>query len=165
DVPLNPINLALADDKLGFTHRFPNVVSALDFDLEFTDLDNVASRRHVLIEPVRDGVPKVNVMIDGIRKTGQGYVCTPVAMIPFAGTVNDNAGLDKIDYDLTIQRLESAGVIGAQAAWAIGAAMHFAPLDPVSLLMGSAATSRITTNVLTTAPETQAKAFAMKSFE
>jgi hypothetical protein len=165
DAPLSSINLALADGHLGFTHRFPNVVGALDFDLEFTDLDNVSSRRHVLIEPVRDGVPKVNVMIDGIRKTGQGYVCTPVAMIPFAGTVNDNAGLDKIDYELTIQRLESAGVVGAQAAWAVGAAMHFAPMDPVSLLMGTATAGRITTNVLSTAPETQAKTLPLKTFE
>ena len=88
----------LTDDRLGFRRRFDNVTAEQDFDLEFTDTDNVVARRHVRIEPIKDGVPRVNLLIEGIRKTAQGYMVTPVAMIPFAGSVADNAGLDKIEY-------------------------------------------------------------------
>jgi hypothetical protein len=160
-----PVNMALAADRLGFTHRFDNVSATLDFDLEFTDTDNVASRRHVLIEPVRDGVPKVSVIIDGVRKTGQGYMVTPVAMIPFAGSVGDNAGLDKVEYDLTVQRLETSGVVGNQAAWAAGAALQFAPLTPAATLAGAAAAAELTRTLVATTPDTTPRAFPLRTFE
>src|SRR5205823_10135227 len=102
-----PIALKMTDDRLSFRHRFDALTVEQDFDLEFTDTDNVVSHRHVRIEPVKDSVPRVNLMIEGIRKTAQGYMVTPVAMIPFGGSVADNAGLDKVEYALTLQRLES----------------------------------------------------------
>ena len=111
------IPLTLEDGGVGFRQRFPALVADQDFDLEFTDTDNVVSRRHVRIEPIKDGPPRVNVLIDGIRKTNQGYMVTPVANIPFVGTVVDNSGLDKIEYSMTVQQLDSAATAGGERHW------------------------------------------------
>ncbi|HEY1380025.1 MAG TPA: hypothetical protein VGF55_24695 [Gemmataceae bacterium] len=158
------VTLKLTDDNLGFRHRFAAVTADQDFDLEFTDTDNVQSRRHVRIEPVKDGPPRVNVLIEGIRKTAQGYMVTPVALIPVVGTVADNAGIDKVEYSLTVQRLESAATIGAQAATAAGAVLHFAGLDPASLIGGTVATSEVN-RLLSTGPEPKPVTFPLRSFE
>jgi hypothetical protein len=159
------VPLALHPDRLGFGRRFDNVTAEQDFDLEFTDTDNVVSRRHVRIEPVRDGVPRVNVIIEGIRKTSQGYMVTPVAMIPFVGSVADNAGLDKIDYVLTLTKLESANVAAAQAVLAAGGVLPFAAGDPGSLFTGAAAVGEAARMLTAATPEPAPQSFPLKSFE
>jgi hypothetical protein len=158
-----PVPLALADDRLGFRFRFDNLTVEQDFDLEFTDTDNVLARRHVRIEPVRDGAPRVNVMIEGIRKTAQGYMVTPVAMIPFGGAVADNAGLDKVEYVLTVTKLESANVAGARAVLAAGGVLQFAPLDPGSLFTGTLAAGEAARLLVT--PEAAPVSFPLKTFD
>lgn len=159
-----PTPLELTGDKLGFRHRFANVNVEQDFDLELTDTDKVKSRRHIRIEPVKDGPPRVNLMIDGIRKTAQGYIVTPVAQIPFAGNVVDNAGIEKIDYVLTIQQLQSASTVGAQAMTAIGAIMQFAPSEFGSTLGGAVAIHQVA-SLLTTGGEPKPQSYPMRSFE
>ena len=123
--------------------------SARDFELQFTDTDNVSSRRHVLIEAVKDSVPAVNVTIDGIRKTNAGYMVTPTAMIPFAGTIADSYGIESADYVLSLVRLETSAVLGAQAFWAAGSTLHFAPGDPVSVLIGTVAVRETPSSITT----------------
>jgi hypothetical protein len=164
DTPIEAIELPLTDDKLGFHLRFPALTAEQDFDLEFTDTDNVVSRRHVRIEPIKDGPPRVNVLIDGIRKTSQGYMVSPIALIPVVGNVADNASIDKVEYSLTVQRLESAATTGAQAATAAGAVLHFAGLDPASLFTGAIATDQVG-RLIAAGPEPKPMAFPMRSFE
>jgi hypothetical protein len=158
------VPLQLIDDNTGFRHRFPAVAAEQDFDLEFTDNDNVTSRRHVRIEPVKDGPPQVNVLIDGIRKTGQGYMVTPIALIPFAGTVADNSGIDAVEYSLTLQRLETPATVAAQAATAAAAVMQFAGLDAPSVIGGTIATGEVN-RLLAAGPEPKPFAFSMRTFE
>jgi hypothetical protein len=159
-----PVTLQLGDDKVGFKHAFPALAAEQDFDLEFTDTDNVVSRRHVRIEPVKDSVPRINVLIDGIRKTPAGYMVTPVANIPFAGTVADNSGLDKVEYSLTVQRLETSATVAAQAATAASAITNFAGLDPASLLAGMAGAGEAT-RLLAAGPDPKPVTFPLRSFE
>jgi hypothetical protein len=164
DAPIETVELVLSDNNYGFRMRFQALAAEQDFDLEFTDTDNVTSRRHVRMEAVKDGPPRVNVLIDGIRKTSQGYTVTPVALIPMVGNVADNSSIDRIDYTLTVQRLESPATIGAQAATAAGAILHFAGLDPASLFGGSVATNEVTRS-LATGPEPKPLAFPLRTFE
>src|SRR5262249_27576780 len=149
--------------KLGFRLRFRALSLAQDFELEFTDTDGVRSRRHVIIDAVRDGVPRVAAVIDGVRslkgssgpKEGgdrmrysrDGYMVTPLAMIPFAGTVDDNSALASVDYEVSVQRLATSATAGAQAALAAGVAAHFAPSDAVSVLVGSALAAEAAKNL------------------
>ncbi len=160
-----PRELALNDDRLGFRHRFDNVTAEHDYDLELTDTDNVLSRRHLRIEAVKDGPPRVNVMIEGIRKTPQGYMVTPIATIPFGGSVGDNAGIDKVEYTLTVVRLETAGTAGAQATLAAGSVLHFLPPGPVGLLAGAAAAGEVARTLVANSPVPKPYAFPLKSFE
>jgi hypothetical protein len=160
----DPIPLGLSGDNLGFRHRFAAMTAEQDFDLEFTDTDNVQSRRHVRIEPVKDAPPRVNLLIEGIRKTAQGYMVTPVAQLPFVGTVADNSSIDSIDYSFTIQRLETPATIGAQAATATGVIGHFAGPDPANLIGGTVAAHEVG-RLLASGPEPKPCSFPMKSFE
>jgi hypothetical protein len=160
----NAMTLPLSDDNIGFRYRLPAVAADQDFDLEFTDTDNVVSRRHVRIEPIKDGPPRVNLLVDGIRKTAQGYMVSPVANIPFVGTVADNSGIDKIEYSLTLQQLESAATAGARAATAAAAVGQFVPSDPASWLCGAGVTTEVARS-LAAGPEVRPLAFAMRSFE
>src|SRR5262249_27514462 len=148
-----------------FRHRFDGLTAEQDFDLEFIDTDNVVSHRHVRIEPIKDAVPRVNLMIEGIRKTAQGYMVTPVAMIPFGGSVGDNSGLDKVEYALTLQRRDPAGVVGAQASLAAGAVIHFAPVTPASLLGGAGLVGQNLALIAASSTEARPYSFPLKTFD
>lgn len=161
----SPIPLELSADRRGFRHAFGNVQSPMDFELEFTDTDNVRSRRHVLIEPAKDAVPAVNVTLDGIRKTNAGFMVTPVAMIPIAGTIADAYGIQSAEYDLSVVRLETAAVAGAQASAAAGAAMHFSPIDPSSLLTGVVALNEANRTIVSGSAAPRPYRFPLRSFE
>jgi hypothetical protein len=159
------VPLELSPDRHGFRHSFANVQSPIDFELEFTDTDHVRSRRHVLIEPAKDAEPAVNVILDGIRKTNAGYMVTPVAMIPIAGTIADSYGIQSAEYDLSVVRLESAAVLGAHAAAAAGASMQFSPIDPATMFSGVVALHEAN-RLLTTGSQTpRPYRFPLRSFE
>jgi hypothetical protein len=160
-----PLPLTLTEDARGFRHRFADLTAVQDFEIELADTDGVTSRRHVLIEPVKDLAPRVNVLIEGIRKTNAGYLVTPGAMIPFAGTVADNAGLDKVEYQLTVVRLESPGVVAGQASWFAAVALQFAPGTPGSLLTAALQAGAVNQSVTAATPEPAPKTFPLKSFE
>src|SRR5947209_2143455 len=92
-----PMPLSLSEDGRGFRHHFPDLTAVQDFEIELADTDGVTSRRHVLHEPVKDLPPRVNVLIEGIRKSNAGYLVTPSARIPFAGTAVDKPVLNTVE--------------------------------------------------------------------
>ncbi len=121
--------LAVGGDRRTISKRFDNITRHIEFDFEFTDSDHVRSLRHVVIQPIDDKTPDVNVAVEIIRKTNQGYMCTPQAMIPFSGSVRDDVGLQKIEYALSYSRVESMQVLGIRAAVVSGVigAVNLAP--------------------------------------
>jgi hypothetical protein len=95
----------LESDGLTFTTRFDNIRATVDLIFEFIDTDGVVGLRRVEIKPIEDLPPEINVAPDVVRKTQQGYMVTPQALIPFTGTVRDDNGLDSVDYVYTLARL------------------------------------------------------------
>jgi hypothetical protein len=93
-----------------FEVRFDNVTALLDFQIELTDTDNVSGKRHVLIKPLEDTPPELDVLVEVIRKTNQGYLVTPKARIPFSGKVRDDHGLDRLEYYFTYISLDAQGL-------------------------------------------------------
>lgn len=112
-------------DEHTFRVRFERVREPLDFVFAYLDTDGVEGRRHVVIRPVDDLPPEVDVQIEVLRRTNQGYLATPLARVPFSGKVRDDHGLDKIDYAYAVTRLtgsESGASPVAPASAAGGAA-------------------------------------------
>jgi hypothetical protein len=164
DAPVEVIPLELSTDRHAFQLKFPALSTEHDFDIELTDTDDVTSRRHVRIEPVKDAPPRVNVLIEGVRKTGQGYMVTPVALIPLVGTVADNSGIERVEYSLTVQLLETAATAAAQAASAAAAITQFAGGAAGHLIVGAATTGEIN-RLLSVGPEPRPMTFPLRSFE
>jgi hypothetical protein len=99
--------IELLDDQ-NFRVRFPNVTTTIDFIFEFRDTDNVAGSRHVVIKPIEDQAPEIDVQVEVIRKTNQGFMITPLALVPFSGKVRDDRGLVALDFVYTVKKSESA---------------------------------------------------------
>ncbi len=94
-------------DEHTFQAQFANVSAPLDVLFEFTDTDQVVGLRHVILKPLEDTAPEVDVLVEVIRKTNQGYLVTPLARIPFSGKVRDDHGLASMEYAYTLTRAES----------------------------------------------------------
>jgi hypothetical protein len=107
-------------DDQNFRVRFANVTAPIDFIFEFRDTDNVAGSRHVVIKPMEDQAPEIDVQVEVIRKTNQGFMITPVALIPFSGKVRDDHGLVGLDFVYTVKRSESASDKTFRAVLAAG---------------------------------------------
>ncbi|MBY0523355.1 MAG: hypothetical protein K2R98_08145 [Gemmataceae bacterium] len=124
----NVAPVQLSDDKRTFETNFTNVTSRIDFDFVFTDTDGVMGRRHVTIQPAEDVSPEVEVLVEVIRKTNQGYMITPSAMVPFAGRIRDDHGIDKLQYHYAYSGLEAGNITRTRA----GLAMMLFHLSPDS---------------------------------
>lgn len=107
-------------DGQTFQVRFPNVTAPIDFLFEFRDTDNVAGSRHIIIKPMEDQPPEVDVQVEVIRKTNQGYMVTPLALVPFSGKVRDDRGLAGLEFVYTLRRMESASDKALRATVAAG---------------------------------------------
>jgi hypothetical protein len=107
-----------------FEVRFQSLTAPVDFIFELTDTDNVVGLRPLSIRPIEDTAPEVDVQVEYVRKTNQGYLITPSAMLPFSGKVRDDHGLETVEFTYTLVGVES------QALTTIGAI--------VSALQGSA---------------------------
>jgi hypothetical protein len=109
-------------DSRAFRGRFDHVTAPVDFVFRFTDTDGVVGQRHIIIRPVEDLAPEVDVQIETVRRTNQGYMVTPMAMVPFSGKVSDDHGLAEVKYAYTLSggdtRTDSAslGVLATTAA-------------------------------------------------
>jgi hypothetical protein len=120
-----------------FRTRFANVTSVIDLIFEYQDTDGVLGLRHVIIRPVEDSAPEVDVQVEVVRKTNQGYMVTPVALIPFSGKVRDDRGLAAVEYAYTVVRVEAQAEKALKATLAAGMAAALAPgfgprLSPVA---------------------------------
>jgi hypothetical protein len=112
--------LEVGADKHSIRKEFMQITQPIEFDFEFTDTDNVKSLRHIIIQPIEDKTPDVNVSVEVIRRTPSGYMCTAQAMIPFSGTIRDDFGLSKVEYSVAYSRVESLQVLGLRAGVAAG---------------------------------------------
>jgi hypothetical protein len=99
-----------------FEVLFENVMSTLDFTVELTDTDNVTGLRPVVIKPTDDAPPDVDVQVEYVRRTNQGYMVTPLAEIPFGGKVRDDHGLEKVEYAYELASLDAQAPLGIGAA-------------------------------------------------
>lgn len=135
------VKVPITPDGQSFAVKFTNVSERLDFDFEMVDTDNVIGRRHVIIDPKIDTAPDVEVFVDVIRKTNQGYMVTPIAMVPFSGPardergqeryrgrIRDDHGLAKVQYNYTYSLLEG-GVVARGRATLAALALHLSPVD------------------------------------
>jgi hypothetical protein len=106
--PPAPIELQVAPDRLTFSYTFSAVTRLLEFDLIFTDTDNVVGKRTVQIQTVEDRFPEVEVAVETLRKTSQGFIITPIARVPFSdcSKVQDDVGLASVEYRFSYQKLE-----------------------------------------------------------
>jgi hypothetical protein len=102
--------------------RFDDIRYERKFYFEFVDTDNVVGRRHVRIRPQEDLPPDLEVTVETLRKTPQGYMVTPLAQVPFAGFVRDDRGLDGIEFVYALSRSDPAE-LGGRPLLMVGA-MH-----------------------------------------
>src|SRR5262249_27401619 len=116
---------------------FKNVTQPIEFDFEFIDTDNVRSLRHVVIQPVEDKTPDVNVVVETIRKVGGNYMCTPYAMLPFSGTLRDDVGLSRVEYAVSYSRVETQQVAALRGAVAAGVFQLISPSPSPRELYGA----------------------------
>lgn len=112
-------------DEYTFEVRLTKIETALDFQFEFTDTDNVLGRRQVVVRPIEDRLPEIDVAVDGLPKRKGGYLITPLARIPLAGKVRDDHGLDKVEWAYTLVKMDEQAGDGAKA---LATAMQFIPL-------------------------------------
>jgi len=144
------VPVKLAGDGKTFSVAFTNIRHRLDFDFDFTDSDGVVGRRHIVIEPEMDAAPELDVFVDVVRKTAQGYLITAQAMVPwsgperaagggerFNGRVRDRRGLSDVQYNFNYSRVESQGVNRARAGLAV-LALQLSPASdgPLPFLAG-----------------------------
>ncbi|QVL34718.1 hypothetical protein KIH39_12655 [Telmatocola sphagniphila] len=112
-----------ADGKtvtFGFQTSTKNLITRLtEFEIQFTDRDNVQSRRLVSITPIEDKAPEVDVVIDVIRKVGSQYMCTAKAIIPFStdSKVTDDNGLAKVEFTYSYVEIESPIILGTRSTY------------------------------------------------
>lgn len=103
-------------DEHQFQIRLPGVKAVIDLTFEITDTDNVTGQRRVIVTPAEDLPPEVDVQIEVVRKTNQGYLVSPQARVPFSGKVRDDHGVSKVEYLYTVARIEAAPSPRARAA-------------------------------------------------
>lgn len=72
----------------------------VEFKVEYFNRFNVKTTRSFLVQVVQDQPPTVEVAADVIRKSGNFYMVTPKARIPFNtdSFVKDDRGLSKVEY-------------------------------------------------------------------
>jgi hypothetical protein len=97
-----------------FRARLDNVRGPRRFVLEFTAADGAAGRREVAVTAAEDRPPEVEMEVEVVRKTRQGYLVTPTASIPFRGQARDDHGLESLAYVVTAARLGAGGQAGRE---------------------------------------------------
>ena len=112
-------------DARAFRGRFDHVSAPLDFVFQFTDTDGVVGQRHIIIRPIEDLAPEVDVQIEVVRRTSQGYMVTPTAMIPFSGKVRDDRGLSEVKYAYALSAADAGASPATASLEAAGVALQF----------------------------------------
>jgi hypothetical protein len=99
---------------MAFQARLNGVRGTLRFVLEFTAADGAAGRRQVIVRAAEDRPPEIDAEVELVRKTAQGYLVAPAALIPFQGRVRDDHGLADVAYVVTVAPLEAGGKVGKE---------------------------------------------------
>jgi hypothetical protein len=152
-------------DEHAFEVRFDNVSTPIDFEFEFTDTDGVISRRGVAIKQLEDIPPDVDVQIEVIRKTSQGYMATVSARIPMSGKVRDDRGLSALQYAYTLTGLEVQAIVLSRLV-----VSQFQYLSPAAGISGLSAPSYltwlgVTTRALSDEANTKPRLAGIETFE
>src|SRR5262245_39063715 len=58
--------------------------------------------------------PRVDSAVEVVRKTRQGYLVTPTALIPFVAEVRADRGLERVSYIVAVARLEPGNKVGPE---------------------------------------------------
>src|SRR5262245_33446120 len=58
--------------------------------------------------------PRVDSVVEVVRKTRQGYLVTPTALIPFVAEVRADRGLERVSYIVAAARLEPGNKVGPE---------------------------------------------------
>jgi hypothetical protein len=138
--PAGPIS---QPDAQSFEVRFTNVTAPIDSVFQFTDPDKVIGLRPVTIRPIEDTPPEVDVQVEYLRKTSQGYLITPTAWVPFSGKVRDDHGLESVRYSHTLASIDSQVVLAAQRAIT---GFQFLPDSLGARLLGAGYVSRLSSS-------------------
>jgi len=115
-------------ENFSFQFRGDDAVrEVVEFDYTLTDLDGVTAKRAITIQVNEDQPPLVEVAVDVLRKVGNAYMCTPIAMIPFLNEsrISDDTGLSKVEYDFSYTKVESSIVSTVQGQLAAGLVSAF----------------------------------------
>jgi hypothetical protein len=87
--------------KRKFSLSFKNLTQVQDLKLKLVDEDGVEGELRLVITPKADDHPRVDVqMVRNVfrMKEGAGYMVTPVADVPFQGTISDDRGLSRVEW-------------------------------------------------------------------
>ena len=121
---LRRIPLKLSDDRKTASYDFTAandllLTRTVDFDLWFQDEDNVTSKRAMQVVPEADQPPEVEVLVDVLRRSGTGnvYLCTPKALIPFSkeSKIRDRQGIDRVEFVGTLLPQDTSSEVGIRA--------------------------------------------------
>ena len=93
----------------------------VEFKVVFVNKYNVSTTRTFVLQVVQDQAPVVEVAVDVIRKSGNFYLVTPKARIPFETNsfVKDDRGLSKVEYTFSYYAEDSDFVRGLRAKLAL----------------------------------------------
>jgi len=92
--------------------------SAVEFEVEFFNEDNVGNKREFSIQVTEDQGPVVELATQVIRRVGKEYWVTPRAKIPFnpESNLHDDRGLSKVMYKASYKPSDAAAVQSARAS-------------------------------------------------
>ena len=127
-----PVEVPVTGDSFTIAFRGADQITApVELEITLVDFDDVKSSRGVLIQVTEDQGPQVEVAVDVLRKQGNTYLCTPMAMVPFLtdSLIRDDTGLSDVAYEFTYSKQEAAIVVGLQAQ-ALAGLWASAPITP-----------------------------------
>src|SRR5262249_51225466 len=92
DVESRALYASSIHEEHSFTYEIPSLESSASLEISLTDIDVVKSDRphRVLLNAIPDAEPQVQVSLKGI-----GQYVTPDVMIPLAGKIVDDYGVEK----------------------------------------------------------------------
>jgi hypothetical protein len=115
--------VTLDGDGRTFKVQFKDVRETQDFIFQFKDTDGVVAVRRVEIVPSPDKPPQVEMIVAVLRRTPQGYMITPDAIIPFDGKAFDDVALSELQFAYTLTKVDKQSEQGSRALLMLSAAM------------------------------------------
>jgi hypothetical protein len=115
--------VTLDGDGRTFSVEFKDIRETLDFFFQFKDTDGVVAVRRIEIVPAPDKAPQVDLVVAVLRRTPQGYMITPDAIIPFDGKAFDDVALSELQFAYTLTKLDKQSEQGSRALLMLSAAM------------------------------------------